>query len=129
MRWMKKGSRFDLLSRGLRRTRGTMNETERAYANELTADPLVFSWWFQPMSLKLSHPEKGKAAFFTPDFMILMQDGTTYVDDTKAPKKGIDNEASLVRIRAAAEQFALWKFRIVRQLSAKQGGGWERTEV
>lgn len=128
MRWMQKGNRFDLLSKGLRRKRGEMNETERHYANELTADQAVFTWWFQPFTLKLSHPEKGRAAVYTPDFLVLMQDGTTYVDDTKA-KKGFDDYASGVRIKAAAEMFPLWRFRLVRRKSAKQGGGWERVEV
>lgn len=123
-----KQSRFKLLSRGLRRQRGEMNAAEKAYASALNADENVHSWWFEPFSLQLSHPAEGQPARYTPDFLVLMTDGTTFVDDVKAAK-GFDDKAAIVRIKAAAEQYPLWIFRTVYRRRVKDGGGFDRHEV
>lgn len=120
--------RFRQLSRGLRRQRGEMNSTEKSYSELLTAEPSVYAWWFEPFSLRLSHPPAGQPATYTPDFLVLMMDGTTFVDDVKAAK-GFDDKASIVRIKCAAEQFPLWRFRTVYKRKKKDGGGFERKEV
>lgn len=108
------GSRFKILSRGLKRTRGEMNKVELAWSEELTANPNVADWWFEPFTLRISHPEEGQPAKYTPDFLVLMTDGLTYVDDVKPPGK-FDDLASGVRIKACAELFPLWVFRIVKK--------------
>lgn len=120
-------TRFNILSRGLRRERGTMNGAETAYSECLTAEADVFRWWFEPLTLRLSHPEKGQPAKFTPDFLILMQDGTTYLDDVKAG--GFDDFAAGVRIKAAAELYPLWRFRRVYRKLKRDGGGFRIEEV
>ncbi len=121
-------NRYKHLSKGLRRTRGEMNATEKAYSIELSRNPSVVRWWFEPMSLQLSHPVTGQPARYTPDFMILLSDGTTIMDDVKA-KKGFDDAASGVRIKAAAELYPLWIFRRVWKRPSKSGGGWIVEEV
>lgn len=121
-------TRFKHLSRGLRRKRGEMNKTESAYADELTANPDVYRWWHEPFSLRLSSPESGQPARYTPDFLILMVDGTTYVDDVKA-SKGFDDNAGIVRAKCAAEQYPLWVFRLVYKRRVKDGGGFEIKEI
>lgn len=121
-------SRFQVLSKGLVRERGKMNKTETAYAEELTSDPNVHQWWFEPFSVRLSHPEKGQPATYTPDFLVLMTDGRTYVDDVKAPGK-FDDKASIVRLKCSAEQFSLWTWRIAKRRRKQDGGGFEVTEV
>lgn len=110
------GSRFDILAKGLVRTRGKMNSAESKYAAML--DGLVLAgdvaWWrFEPFSLRLTECSKGQPARYTPDFLVLMPDGTTFLDDLKS-RKGFDDPASLVRIKVAADQYSLWRFRIVR---------------
>lgn len=122
------GSRFDRLSAGVRRQRGEMNTTERKWAEELTADPSVYAWWFEPLSLRLTHPESGQPARLTPDFLVLYDDGTTCLDDVKGNPKFAD-AASGVRMKCAAELFPLWKFRIVSPKRKRDGGGWQITEV
>ena len=124
---MNHGSRFAILSRGQRSTRGERNKTESEYESILAADPDVHQYWFEPFSLRLSSPEKGQPARYTPDFLILMKDGTTYVDDVKGT--GIDDAASLVRIKCAAEQYPLWTFRIVKKQTKRNGGGFQVKEV
>lgn len=119
---MKKGSRFDVLSRGLRRERGNMNKTESAYAEWLTAEPTVSRWWFEPGTFRLSHPEVGQPAKVTPDFLVLMIDGRTFLDDVKSGK--FDDAASIVRLKAAAELYPLWEWRLVTALPKREGGGF-----
>ena len=124
-----KQSRFAGLSRGLVRERGRMNATEQAYAAELNAAMErgeVARWWFEPFSLRLSHPDTGQPATFSPDFLVLMPDGTTYVDDTKG---GIVDNAAVVRIKAAAELYPLWRFRLATKRGKKDGGGFDVREV
>lgn len=124
---MKPGNRFTHLSRGRVAQRGEMNKTEREYADGLRFDPDVARWWFEPFSLRLSSPPKGQPARYTPDFLILMKDGTTYVDDVKG--SGLDNEGSIVRIKCAAEAYPLWIFRLVKKQTKKNGGGFVLKEV
>ena len=120
--------RFKHLSRGLRRTRGERNKTEAKYEAELMVEPGVVRVWFEPFTIRISHPESGQPARYTPDFMVLMEDGTTYIDDVKPPGN-IDDKASGVRIKACAELFPLWIFRIVKAKRKKDGGGFHRSEV
>lgn len=121
-------SRFQILSKGLVRERGVMNGIEKAYANFLSSDEDVAEWWFEPMSIRLSRPDSGQPARYTPDFMVLRIDGRTYIDDVKA-SSGFDDNAAIVRIKCAAEQYPLWIFRTVRKLPKKRGGGWDIREV
>ena len=127
---MKTGQRFSRLSKGRVTARGEMNRTETKYANELTVRKLageIVDFWFEPFSLRLSSPPEGQPARYTPDFMVLMPDGLTVVEDVKGT--GPDDLAAIVRIKSAAERFPLWKFRIVKQQTKKAGGGWEIREV
>ena len=100
------------------------NKTEARYEETLIADKEVVRYWFEPLTLRLSHPEKGQPAKYTPDFMVLMADGTTYLDDVKGT--GPDDNAAIVRIKAAAEIYTLWKFRLAKE---QKGGGFKLTEV
>lgn len=120
-------NRLSYLSRGLRRERGTMNKLEAAYAEALKLDEAVHSFWFEPLSLRLSHPGSGQPARYSPDFLVLYSDGTTCLDDVKGGFA--DDKASGVRTKTAAELFPLWKFRIVTKQAKKRGGGWKIVEV
>jgi hypothetical protein len=122
--------RFSGLSKGRVTARGEMNRTETKYANELQLRKLageIVDYWFEPFSLRLSSPPEGQPARYTPDFMVLMPDGLTVVDDVKGT--GPDDLAAIVRIKTAAERFPLWKFRIVKQQTKKSGGGWVIKDV
>ena len=127
---MAKGSRFNILSKGLNRKRGEMNKTEARYATELRTRQMageIADFWFEPFSLRLSAPNTGQPARYSPDFLILMPDGLTYVDDVKSG--GLDDNAAIVRIKCAAELFPLWIFRLVKPKRVKDGGGFEVQEV
>ena len=116
--------RAQILSKGRIAQRGKMNKTEAAYArylDGLIAISDVARWWFEPFSVRLSHPDTGKPATYCPDFMILADDGTTYIDDVKGNRKHC-NEAAIVRIKTAAEMFPLWIWRLV---WPDKKGDWE----
>lgn len=122
--------RFSGLNVGLRRQRGEMNGTETRYANELEAKRQageISDWWFEPMSLRLTHPPEGQPCTFSVDFMVLMNNGLVFMDEVKG--SGIDNDASIVRLKCAAEMYPLWRFRLVKERTKKSGGGWEVREL
>lgn len=118
--------RYSIISRGRVAVRGNMNATEKAYAQwlmALQAAGEIAHWWFEPLRLRLSSPEAGRGAWYSPDFMVLMPDGLTFLDEVKGSK--FMNDASKVRVRCAAEQFPLWKFR----LAIRQKKGFVVTEL
>lgn len=122
--------RFTGLSKGDTRQRGVMNKTETLYAGELEALRLageVADYWFNPMRLRLTTKMDGKGVYFTVDFMVLMSDGLTFIDEVKG--SGVDNDAAIVRVKSAAEKFPLWKFRLVKRQKADDGGDWKITEL
>lgn len=116
-------NRFQILSRGKRTRRGEMNKTESRYADLLKANPDVAWFRHEPFSLRLSSPAAGQPARYTPDFLIVMQDGTTYLDDVKG--SGMDDAAAAVRAKCAAEIYPIWTFRIAKERRKKDGGGWD----
>ena len=120
-------NRFKILSRGRITQRGQMNKTELRYREQLLTQEGVVKFWFEPFSLRLSSPESGQPARYTPDFLILMEDGTTYVDDVKG--SGLDDNAAIVRIKTAAELYPLWIFRLVKERRKRDGGGFAIKEM
>jgi hypothetical protein len=93
-----------------------MNQTEAAY-EKYVLEPAksageILDWWYEPLTVRLSHPPGGQPAKYTPDFMILATDGTIYMDDVKGA--GPDDPASIVRIKCAAELFPLFVWRVAK---------------
>lgn len=110
---MKFGHRFQGLSKGsvVKRGQGLMNKTEARYAamlGEMLERGEIVKWWFEPFSLRLTLPDEGRGVRYTPDFMLLYPDGETVIVDIKGG--GVNNDASLVRAKCAAERFFLWHF-------------------
>ena len=126
-------SRFTQLAKGLIRKRGKRNKTEAAYEvylDSLKGSGSIVDYWFEPLSLRLAEADTGQPLRYTPDFMILAGDGTVYIDDVKAAKtkKGVafDDPAAIIRIKAAANRYPLFVFRLVRP---DRQGGWEFKEI
>jgi hypothetical protein len=94
-----------------------MNQTEKHRAIQLEAlkrDGQIREWGFEAMSLKL-----GIGAYYTPDFMVIENDGTLRFEETK----GHWREAARVRIKAAASLFPC-KFTAMQLVK----GEWKREE-
>ncbi len=126
-------TRFTQLAKGLIRKRGQRNKNEAAYEvylDSLKASGSIADYWFEPFSLRLSEADTGQPLRYTPDFMVLTENGIVYVDDIKAAKtkKGVafDDPAAIIRIKAAADRYPLFVFRLVRP---DRKGGWEFKEI
>lgn len=119
--------RYGILSKGRIATRGVRNKTESRYEETLIADPNVVSVWFESLRLCISHVDQGKSAYYTPDFLVLYNDGTTCIDEVKGA--GPPDLAAIVRMKAAADKYPLWRFRMCKERKRKDGGGFDITYV
>lgn len=105
-----------------RRQPGTMNKTEAAYAAHLEAAKKmgqVLDFRFEAVKLRLADK-----TFYTPDFMVLTTDRLIEFHEVK----GFWEDDARVKIKVAAEQHWWARFRAVKKLAAKRGGGWETEE-
>ena len=99
------------------KTRGDMNATESKFAELLEVRRLtgeIAGWWFEPMAFRLAD-----RTTYTPDFMVLLNDGTLELIDTKVywhgkgGKKGRAGweEDARVKVKIAAEMYPLFTFK------------------
>lgn len=104
-----------------RLAKGTMNATETRYAAHLDQLRLageVLWWRFEPVKLLLA-PD----TTLTPDFMVMVADGTLEMHDVKG-SKAIYMDDAKVKMKMAARDYP-FVFRVVFPVKKKDGGGWE----
>lgn len=94
-----------------------MNKLESDYAAFLAGRKDVAWWRFECFKLRLAN-----GAFYTPDFLVVLSDGTVEVHETK----GFFREAARVRLKVAVETYP-FVFRLVKRL--KRNEGWDITDV
>jgi hypothetical protein len=85
--------------------RGVMNKLEQKFSLHLEAKRIrgdIEFWRYEPIRIRLAD-----GAWYTPDFLVITNDGRTQVFETK----GFWREAARVRIKVAADKF--------------RGSGWE----
>lgn len=90
-----------------------MNKTEQAYSLHLEAQRQagdVLWWAFECLKLRLAD-----ATFYSPDFAVLLSDGTLEAHEVK----GHWQDDARVKIKVAASLFPI-RFRAFQ----KQGGAW-----
>ena len=115
--------RFTRFAKGrtVRRTPGTMNKTEAAYAAILAVEQAageVLWFAFEAMTFKLAPDTR-----FTPDFVVMAADGTMEIREVK----GHWEDDALVKIKVCAELFP-FRVRAFSPVAKRDGGGWkERT--
>lgn len=104
---MRFGFKVKARGRTTRRVAGQMNQTEARYELErlkVRQQPGdVLEWWFEGMTFKL-----GADLRYTPDFMVLLADGTIELHEVKAGNKEgrpLVEEDARAKIIAAAEKF------------------------
>lgn len=98
-----------------------MNSLELAYSQHLEAKRLrgeIQQWSWESVKLKLADQ-----TWYCPDFRVITADGTEEFHETK----GFMREDANVKLKVAAELHP-YRFRLVRQLPKRDGGGWELTE-
>lgn len=78
--------------------------------------------FFQQIKLRLADN-----TFYTPDFMVLMKDGSIEFHEVKGSWKAPNQDDSKVKIKVAAEQHWWSKFVSVeiKKIAKKHGGGIE----
>lgn len=101
-----------------------MNRAEKAYAERLATRHFageILRSEFEPERLRLSHSsiKGGQSAWYTPDFRVILPDGTIEFHEVK----GRWEEAAKVRIRVAADQHP-YRFVVVRVLGGVRAG-WQ----
>lgn len=99
---------------------GTMNATEAKYAaylGQLTLAGDVLWWKFEPVKLLLA-PQ----TTLTPDFMVMLADGSLEMHDVKGAKAIYTDDAK-VKMKIAAQEYP-FVFRVVYPVKKADGGGW-----
>lgn len=98
-------------------TEGILNDTEYRYAmllDERLASGEILAWEFEKVRLVLAH-----RTTYTPDFMVLGEDGTIEFHEVKG---GHWEDDARVKIKACAERFPYFTFIAVQR---DPGGGWK----
>lgn len=94
-----------------------MNNTERAYSLHLDARKAAGEVaWYAYEGLKLRLADK---TFYTPDFFVMLADGTLEVHEVK----GHWEDDARVKIKVAAEMFP-FQFVAAKPKLKREGGGW-----
>lgn len=73
-----------------------MNKLERRYSELLAADPNVWSFYFGSVKFRLANN-----TWYTPDFFVILQDGTAEVHETK----GYWEDDARVKWKATADLY------------------------
>lgn len=105
--------------RGTPKRPGDMNKTEQAYADHLEARRLAgeILWWaYEPWKFRLAD-----RTFITPDFGVMLQDGTLEIHETK----GHMRDDAAVKLKVGAEQHWMFRWRLVKKVN----GGWDIREI
>lgn len=110
-------------AKGKRKPRppGEMNGLETAYAkhlDELLHNHKILWWVYEGLKFRLA-----KNTTYTPDFTVMLPDGTIELHETK----GWWKDDARVKIKMAAELFP-FQFVGVTRRPKKEGGGWEYEE-
>lgn len=95
--------------------RGEMNKTENRYAAELESRRVlgeIVAWRFEPLKLRLA-----KRTYYEPDFLVVLPSGRLEFHEVK----GFWRDDARVKIKVAADQFAMFKFLAV----SWKGGQWK----
>ena len=101
---------------------GAMNRTEAAYAAELAEQMHAgeVAWYrFEGIKLRLAD-----LTFYTPDFAVMLADGTLEMHEVKGGPWMDDARA---KIKVAADQYP-FRFIAVKAIAKKHGGGWASEE-
>lgn len=99
-----------------RKPPGKMNNTEKKYADRLDEIKLtgeIITYYFERVKLKLADK-----CFYTPDFMLIMDDGSIVFDEVKG---GFIMEDATIKFKMACEQFPNFKFRMWQYKNKKTG--------
>lgn len=96
---------------------GRMNKTEARYAAFLDQLPAVRYYKYEALKLRIGHD-----CWYTPDFMVVLSDGTVEMHEVKGP---YIRDKALTKPKAAATLFPMWRWRLAQwQGPSRDEGGW-----
>lgn len=98
-----------------------MNSWELLYSRELDLRRAAgeVTWWsYEPVKLRLA-----RRTFYTPDFLVRHKDGSLELVEVK----GFWRDDARVKLKVAAEQYPMFRFRAVRMRGACAETVWEST--
>lgn len=99
---------------------GEMNKTEARYGGHLESIKGTVVAWYKFEAVKLRLADN---TFYTPDFAVMLLDGTMEMHEVK----GFWEDDARVKIKVAASLYP-FRFKALKPVSAKKGGGWEVEE-
>lgn len=100
-----------------------MNKTEAEYAGMLEArkgSGEILWWAYEAVTLKLADNTR-----YTPDFLVMLADGTLEIHETKG---GFIREDGWLKLKVAAGMFP-FRFFLCQKQAKKAGGGWQIRRV
>lgn len=104
-----------------RREKGSKTEYEEAWETELRKRADVVEYLFERIKLKLADN-----TFYTPDFFVILADGSIEFHEVKGSWKMPGQDDSRVKIKVAAEMYRWATFRSIelKKKPKRDGGGW-----
>jgi len=91
-----------------------MTKPEQQWAWALTQEKqqhIIHDFYFEQVTLYLSDPQRGtKRVSYTPDFVVIMTDGSTRIDEIKGPFIREDSE---LKFKIAADRFPWFHWRMI----------------
>lgn len=112
-----------------RHIRGEKNGLEAKYEAEVLIPQRdrgeVVAWHFEAVTLDVIVPNEAKPARLTPDYLVLMADGTIEMRDVK----GFCEEDAKLKVKAASERYPWMRWYLVTKVAKKNGGGWKTEEI
>jgi hypothetical protein len=102
---------------------GMMNRLEASYAIHLDDRKCrgeIADWRYEKFKMQLA-----KRTSITIDFAVMLADGTIEFHETK----GFMEEDANVKLKVIAEDMWWFRFRLVRAIPKKDGGGFKVTEI
>lgn len=106
-----------------RRNPGEMNKLEAEYAKHLEVQKMlgeIIDYKFERFKLRLA-----KLCYITVDFAVMLPDGVIEFHETK----GFMEDDALVKLKVVAEEFWWFRFRLVKKVAKKDGGGFKVTLI
>ena len=115
--------RFQARAGRTRRNPGEMNKLEAEYAQYLEAQKLegtIADYKFERFKLRLA-----KLCYITVDFAVMLPDGVIEFHETK----GFMEDDANVKLKVVAEEFWWFRFKLVKKIAKKDGGGFKITSI
>lgn len=100
--------------------KGSMNQTEAAYAEHLEARKLageILDYKFHPMNIRLA-----KNTFYEVDFLVLAADMGLEIHETKG---GFTSDKGQLKIKLVGETMPWFRMLKVTKKLKREGGGWK----